>query len=256
MTDYEASLELERLVKEQFPLIASQFIDREVMLEAAKKISHEVTEWRGVGFPYKELNEEFLGLIQLQYARKYDHNFIGADKEKEIVSFLNNYYRWALYERSGQAKELENNSFELSEQDKRDFDRFRKELPTPWADPLDVEGYLHMCRIAYDAAPKYVYPSFVSDLYVVTAAKWDDCGITYEMMHDRMRIGDRVPRFMWYHPDEMGFGGPWVEFVWDNRGWIMRFKSDRIEEAENKDIHRFLAIRRAGYPVKYCNIDT
>ena len=60
--------------------------------------------------------------------------------------------------------------------------------------------------------------------------------------------------YMHYHPDEMGFGGPYVYFGWNEDGWIMTFvgKGKGYSEREvNMDIHRFLAMRRAGYPVLY-----
>lgn len=39
----------------------------------------------------------------------------------------------------------------------------------------------------------------------------------------KMEVGDPYPRFMHYHPEEMGFGGPDVWFEWNEMGWIMEF---------------------------------
>ena len=69
MTDQEARMELDRVVENQFPLIASKMLNQDAMLKVAQEISYEVTEWRGVNFPYKRLNDKFLGLIHLQYGR-------------------------------------------------------------------------------------------------------------------------------------------------------------------------------------------
>lgn len=108
-----------------------------------------------------------------------------------------------------------------------------------------------MCRIAYEAAPKFVFPDFVSDLYVVGRAKFDRCGLEHKRHDQKMKIGDSYPEFMYYHPEEMGFGGPYVRFIWEDDGWIMRFswEDHRGERARNMNILRFLAMRRAGYPV-------
>lgn len=46
MTDNEARKELERIVNEEFPLIASSYIDKDVMLRAAHDIDSKVCEWR------------------------------------------------------------------------------------------------------------------------------------------------------------------------------------------------------------------
>ena len=45
MTDQEARKELERIVREEYPLIASRYIDEEIMLRAAaeKRFVEEVT---------------------------------------------------------------------------------------------------------------------------------------------------------------------------------------------------------------------
>ena len=94
-----------------------------------------------------------------------------------MVDFLNKYFQWEVYEKMKQSEELENNPFELSEQDEKDFDEFKRIRSAPCMEPLDVEGYLHMCRIGYDAAPMFVYPSIVSDLNVVAHAKFDSCRI-------------------------------------------------------------------------------
>ena len=138
--------------------------------------------------------------------------------------------------------------------DEKDFDEFKKIRPTPCMEPLDVEGYLHMCRIGYDAAPMFAYPDFVSDLNVIAHAKFDSCRITHQRMHEKMKVGDTHPWFMSYHADEMGFGGPNVWFEWENDGWIMFLINDSKRD-ENKDMHRFLAMRRAGYPVIFMSSD-
>jgi hypothetical protein len=106
----------------------------------------------------------------------------------------------------------------------------------------------------YDAAPRFAYPDFISDLYVVAVAKWDSCGLEDRDHHSvKMIVGDSTPEFMYYHPEEMGFGGPYVYFIWEDDGWIMTFgkKECRDERDRNMNIHRFLAMRRAGYPVVY-----
>ena len=61
------------------------------------------------------------------------------------------------------------------------------------------------------------------------------------------------PRFMHYHPEEMGFGGPDVWSEWNEMGWIMEFIPQKTYPGRetNIDILRFLAMRRAGYPVLY-----
>ena len=98
-------------------------------------------------------------------------------------------------------------------QNMHDFDEFTKQKPLPCKEPLDIAGYLHMCRIAYDAAPMFVYPDFISDLYVVSRAKFDSCGLTKRRtLDEKMKTGDTLPLFMHYHPEEMGFGGPCVHF--------------------------------------------
>ena len=111
-----------------------------------------------------------------------------------------------------------------------------------------------MLRIGYDAAPMFVYPDFLSDLHVVASAKFDSCGL-YNADHSRkMRVGDRYPEFMYYHPEEMGFGGPYIRFEWEEEGWtlVLTGKGKQIGERKHRmDIHRFLAMRRAGYPVTY-----
>ena len=70
-----------------------------------------------------------------------------------------------------------------------------------------------------------------------------------------MKVGDTTPMFMSYHSEEMGFGGPDVWFEWENDGWVMFLISDEVGKDKNKDMLRFLAIRRAGYPVIYMSSD-
>ena len=255
MTDQEARMELDRVVENQFPLIVSKMIDQDTMLKVAHEISHEVTEWRGVNFPYKRLNDEFMGVIQLQYGCCDNYSVFQEIKEYVVVDFLNKYYQWLVYEKKKQSEELQKNPFELSEQDEKDFDEFNKYRPTPCMEPLDVEGYLHMCRIGYDAAPKFAYPDFVSDLNVVAHAKFDSCHITDRKFHEKMKVGDTHPWFMSYHAEEMGFGGPNVWFEWENDGWVMFFISKEVGKDKNKDMLRFLAMRRAGYPVIFMSSD-
>lgn len=147
---------------------------------------------------------------------------------------------------------MKEKEFELSDQDKKDFEEFCKTRPTSRREPLDVAEYLHMCRIGYDAAPLFDYSSTVSDLYVVGVAKCDDCNITPDMMHIKMEVGDTRPEFMRYHPEEMGFYGPYVRFEWDEEGWIMNYIAREYDGHDsNGDILRFIAMRRAGYPVVY-----
>lgn len=255
MTDQEARMELDRVVKNLFPLIDSKMLDQDTMLKVAHEITYEATEWRGVNFPYKRLNDKFLGLIHLQYGRCDNYSIFQEIKEYEVVDFLNKYYRWHVYEEEKQSKELENNPFELSEQDEKDFDEFKKIRPIPCMEPLDVEGYLHMCRIGYDAAPMFAYPDFVSDLNVIAHAKFDSCHITNQKMHKKMKVGDTHPWFMSYHAEEMGFGGPDVWFEWENDGWVMFLISDKAGREKNMNMHRFLAMRRAGYPVIFMSSD-
>ncbi|MBR1599313.1 MAG: hypothetical protein IJ661_10460 [Lachnospiraceae bacterium] len=254
MTDQEARKELERIVKEEYPLIASEYIDQEVMLLAAKKINYEVTEWRGVNFPYRRLNEDFMEFIKLQFLTTSNYDIFDKIGEEKVIDFLNKYYYWELFERDKLYKELSKNKFDLTEADEKDFEQFKEQKPVPCKETLDIEGYLHMLRIAYDAAPKLVYPDFASDLYVVAHAKFDSCRLYEKNIHEKMEVGDNCPMFMHYHPEEMGFGGPLVRFEWEDDGWIMYFtgKNNRNGSKEvNKDIHRFLAMRRAGYPVIY-----
>lgn len=52
MTDHEARKELERIVNDELPLIASKYFDKEIMLREAHKINYTVSEWQGVDFPY------------------------------------------------------------------------------------------------------------------------------------------------------------------------------------------------------------
>ena len=150
---------------------------------------------------------------------------------------------------------MEENQFELTDEDKKEFDEFKKMMPIPCGEPLDIAGYLHMCRIAYDAAPMFAFPDFISDLHVVGRAKFDGCGLEHKDHSIKMNIGDPYPRFMYYHPEEMGFGGPYVRFIWEDDGWIMMFSGERRglydERSRNMNILRFLAMRRAGYPVVY-----
>lgn len=49
-----------------------------------------------------------------------------------------------------------------------------------------------------------------------------------------------------YHPEEIGFGGSDVYFDWNEEGWIMLFEWDK-DNIQN--VKRFLAMRKAGYPV-------
>ncbi len=74
-----------------------------------------------------------------------------------------------------------------------------------------------------------------------------------ENMTIKMEVGDPYPRFMHYHPEEMGFGGPDVWSEWNEMGWIMEFIPQKTYPGRetNIDILRFLAMRRAGYPVLY-----
>ncbi len=254
MTEQELRSELKRIIEDEYPLIASRYIDEEIMLRAAREIDYGVREWCGINFPYRKLHEDFMWLIKNQYltTRMYDIRYnIG---EEEVVGFLNKYYRWLFEEERKQSQEHNNNEYNLSEVDKKDFMEFKKEKPVPCKEPLDIAGYLHLCRIAYDAAPKYVYPDFISDLHVVGKAKFDSCRLADRNMKEKMTVGDPYPEFMFYHPEEMGFGGPYVRFKWNEDGWIMFFigKSECYSEREvNMDIHRFLAMRRAGYPVLY-----
>ncbi len=254
MTDQEARKELERMVKEVYPLIASDYIDKETMLYAAEEITYECDEWRGVHFPYRRLHEDFMRLLSMQYLTKNYYNLFYEIGEAEVIGFLNRYYRWYQNEYPELSKALRNNPFDLSEQDKLDFENFKNNKPVPCKEPLDIKGYLHMCRIAYDAAPIYAYPDFISDLHVVGHAKFDSCRLAEKDHSRKMEVGDTFPEFMHYHPEEMGFGGPYVSFEWNEEGWIMNFTGSNrdYDHKKNKDIHRFLAMRRAGYPVVYC----
>ncbi len=254
MTFQETQRELDRIVKNEYPLIASSFIDREIMLRAAREIDYEVNEWRGTHFPYRRLHDDFMGLIALQYLTKSNYDIFHRIGEKEAVEFLNSYYRWKLDEEYKLSKELDKNPFDLTEKDREDFNNYYQNRPTPCKEPLDIAGYLHMCRIAYDAAPTLVYPDFISDLYVVAHAKFDSCRLSKKDHSQKMKVGDTYPEFMSYHPEEMGFGGPFISFEWETEGWIMYYRGEppwHHENQKNKDIHRFLAMRRAGYPVVY-----
>ncbi len=256
MTDYEARIELERVVDNEFPLIASRFIDKDIMSRAAHEIQidYEANEWRGVGFPYRRLHDDFMDLIALQYRTRNHYDIFHSIGEKKVVTFLNNYYHWELDEKERLTHELDDNTFELTDEDKKDFEEFKKYAPIPSMEPLDIAGYLHMCRIAYEAAPMYVFPDFISDLYVVGHAKFDSCGLEDDNHNEYMQIGDSYPRFMHYHSEEMGFGGPYVKFIWAEGGWIMEFFGEKgcyDDRSRNMNIHRFLAMRRAGYPVVY-----
>lgn len=258
MTEKELKIELERIIEDEYPLIASIYIDEEIMLQAARKINYEVIEWRGISFPYRRLHEELMGLIKDQYLTTNIYNIKYVIGEEKVVGFLNKYYHWVFEEKGKMSEELANNNFNLSENDIKDFNEFERKQPVPCMDPLDIAGYLHMCRIMYDAAPMFVYPDFISDLHVVGSAKFDSCGLADRNMNEKMRFGDSYPEFMHYHPDEMGFGGPYVYFGWNEDGWIMTFvgKGKGYSEREvNMDIHRFLAMRRAGYPVLYHSRD-
>ena len=111
-----------------------------------------------------------------------------------------------------------------------------------------------MCRVGFDAAPSYIYPDEVSDLYVVSHAKFDSCGITKEKMKKRMRPGDKYMEAMYYHPEEMGFGGPYVRFLWDEEhledGWLLEMTWERQDKEKHAlNVKRFIAMRKAGYPV-------
>lgn len=224
------------------------------MLMAAKQISYEVDEWRGKSFPYRSLHEKFMELIGEQYLTTSRYDIFEKIGEAEVVGFLNNYYRWFFEDEQRLTKELYKNDFNLSNNDRKAFEEFIKHKPAPCRDPLDIAGYLHMCRIAYDAAPNIGYPHFFSDSHVVALAKQNSCGLENKFMHERMKVGDSVPMFMSYHPEEMGFGGPIVCFEWNDEGWIMTFvgkgKRHPVREV-NMDMLRFLAMRRAGYPVEY-----
>jgi len=254
MTFQETQRELDRIVKNEYPLIASDFINREIMLRVAYKMDYEAHEWRGINFPYMRLHNDFMELIALQYLTTSFYDLFSRIGEKVVVEFLNSYYLWELDERDKLSKELEENPFDLTEKDREDFDKYSQNRPNPCKEPLDIAGYLHMCRIAYDAAPKHVYPDFISDLHVVTAAKFNSCGLSKKDHTLKMKVGDKYPEFMYYHPEEMGFGGPFVRFEWEDDGWIMRYHAEPAwhhKNQKNKDIHRFLAMRRAGYPVVY-----
>ena len=258
MTEKELQNELNRIVEDEYPLITSKYIDQYIILKAAQKLDHNVKEWRGVGFPYKKLHANMIHLIRRQFmtTRMYDIYYeIG---EYKAVDFLNNYYHWLIEEEEKMSMELENNDFKLSEMDIKDFEEFNKQDPIPCKEPLDIAGYLHMCRIAYDAAPKYAYPSFISDFDVVARAKFDECNLLNKDMSKKMEYGDSIPGFMLYHPEEMGFGGSWVRFEWSEKGWVLIFIGKSKKHARrdyNMDIHRFLALRRAGYPVLYRTSD-
>ena len=111
-----------------------------------------------------------------------------------------------------------------------------------------------MCRIGFDAAPDYIYPNFVSDLYVVKYEKFNSCGLMKQDMDKRMKPGDKYMHVMRYHPEEMGFGGPTVYFDWDKNdlfaGWLMDMWWDKnSREKHTKNVKRFIAMRKAGYPV-------
>lgn len=253
MTDHEARKELERIVNDEFPLIASKYIDKEIMLREAHKINYTVSEWRGVDFPYRRLHDDFMVLIGTQFLTTSHFDLFHKIGEKKVVEFLNSYYHWKLDEREKMTRELDKSPFELTKKDKKEFEDFKRIKPTPSSEPLDIAGYLHMCRIAFEAAPKFVFPNFISDLYVVGDAKFDSCDLEHKNHSEKMNIGDAYPEFMRYHPEEMGFGGPYVRFIWEDDGWIMMFsgKDHCDERSINMDILRFLAMRRAGYPVVY-----
>ena len=256
MTEQELRSELERIVEDEYPLIASRYIDEEIMLRAAREIDYEVREWRGIRFPYRRLHNDLMGLVKTQYLTSSMYDIKYEIGEEVVVGFLNKYYHWFFEEEWKLSEELRDNEFNLSDSDRKDFDEFKNQKPVPRKEPLDIAGYLHMCRVAYDAAPMFVYPDFISDLYVVGRAKFDSCRLAdRRSLTEKMKVGDPYPEFMYYHPEEMGFGGPYVHFDWDDNGWIMTFtgKSEGYPEREvNMDIHRFLAMRRAGYPVLYC----
>ena len=67
MTEKELQNELNRIVEDEYPLIASEYIDIEVMLLKAQSINPDVREWRGVDFPYKELHKLLMGFVEDQF---------------------------------------------------------------------------------------------------------------------------------------------------------------------------------------------
>lgn len=67
MTEQELKNELERIVKEEYPVIASRYVDKEIMLREAQDMNYEVTEWRGLHFSYKSLHKRLIGLVASQF---------------------------------------------------------------------------------------------------------------------------------------------------------------------------------------------
>ena len=114
MTEKELKIELERIIEDEYPLIASIYIDEEIMLQAARKINYEVREWRGISFPYRRLHEEFMGLIKDQYLTTNIYNIKYVIGEEKVVGFLNKYYHWVFEEKGKMSEELANNNFNLS----------------------------------------------------------------------------------------------------------------------------------------------
>lgn len=200
-------------------------------------------------FPYEAVNDELIYLIKLQYLSDNVQECFTEIGEQEIIGFVNRFYHFLFYELEELRALQKKNPLCVTEEEMAEFFELSEKMPERRKDPLTLREYLHMCRIGFDAAPDYIYPDYMSDLFVVTQEKFDSCNITKKDMDLKMEPGEPWMERMYYHPEEMGFGGPEVYFDWNEDGWIMYFDWELYERKNSKNIKRFLAMRKAGYPV-------
>ena len=224
--------------KEKYPILTSEFLEEESFL-FMKRRTDLLLE------PFERMEEDAEKLLLVQYLSKDTRKLFIEYGEKEVIDFLNRYVRWA---KEQNEKKQESRVFTLSKEDLEEFITYAShpENVQRRKKPITNGEYLHLCRIAFDAAPRYSYPDFISDSYVIIREKMDSIKWTKETLEEEIPYDEAYPEFLWYHPEEMSFGGPHVKFHWNEEGWYLKFWT---ENRFSMYILRFLAMRRAGYPV-------
>ncbi|MBR1453117.1 MAG: hypothetical protein IJ593_00500 [Lachnospiraceae bacterium] len=177
----------------------------------------------------------------------------GEKKVVEQVLRMDNYY-----ERFSKIEiEMDITDEELDRFIKYSYDK--EENMKPYDDEMTGRKFLKLCRLCYDAAPKYPFPKDVSDFYVYSSMKGGNLEHEYyHVLSEEIDI-DSPKDFVkyhncGYHTEELKFGGPCISFTHHNifqRGknrWTAHFYGK--SEKEWRTIKMYLALRDNGYPVE------